>query len=198
KDEGKNDWTFLPSKTPGKNDACAKVKFKRYRDECFETDWNNTKLDLKLNQIKDALSRDRSSLPDVLALSEIENENVIAKLAGVLGYKKFAVSDSPDERGVDLAILWNDSKLKMVSKREHEIKSQALEGRATRDILEVEFLVDGKHPITIFVNHWPSQGNKNESRMAAARIMMKRVGEITKKNPKMAILATGDFNVIET
>ncbi|MBH47681.1 MAG: hypothetical protein CME71_05885 [Halobacteriovorax sp.] len=31
-DEGKNDWTFVAAKTPGKNDACAKVSFKRYRD----------------------------------------------------------------------------------------------------------------------------------------------------------------------
>src|SRR5690606_18687413 len=107
-----------------------------------------------------------------------ENENVISKLAKVLGYSKFAVSDSPDERGVDLALLWNDQKLKMIAKREHEVKSKALEGRFTRDILEVEFLVAGKHPLTVFVNHWPSQGNKNETRMDAARIMMKRVAEI--------------------
>lgn len=197
-DEGKNDWTFLPSKTPGKNDECAKVKFKRYRDECFETDWNEEKLNTKFEQIKDGLTRERSALPDVLALSEIENANVIAKLAKYLGYSKFEVSDSPDERGVDLAILWNDQKLKMVSRREHTIKSKALEGRATRDILEVEFLLAGKQPLTVFVNHWPSQGNKNESRMDAARIMMKRVREIQKKNSKMAIVATGDFNVIDS
>tara|TARA_R110000868_G_scaffold42681_5_gene144047 strand:+ start:4593 stop:5729 length:1137 start_codon:yes stop_codon:yes gene_type:complete len=197
-DEGKNDWTFVAAKTPGKNDACAKVSYKRYRDECFETDWNDEKLETKLNQIKEVLTRDRSALPDVLALSEIENENVISILAKKLGYTAFAVSDSPDERGVDLAILWNEVKLKKVAKREHVIKSKALEGRFTRNILEVEFVVAGKHPLTVFVNHWPSQGNKNETRIDAAKVMMDRVKQIQKKNSKMAILATGDFNVIDT
>ncbi len=197
-DEGKEDWTFLPSKTEGKNEACAKVKYKKYRDECFETDWNDEKLETKLEQIKDVLIRERSALPDVLALVEIENENVISLLAKKLGYNQFTVSNSPDERGVDLALLWNESKLKKVAKKEHEIKSKALEGRATRNILEVEFLVVGKHPLTVFVNHWPSQGNKNESRVDAAKIMMKRVKEIQKKSPAMAIVSTGDFNVIDT
>ena len=197
-DEGKEDWTFLPSKFKGKNEACAKVKYKKYRDECFETDWNDEKLDTKLEQIKDVLTRERSTLPDVLALVEIENENVISLLAKKLGYNQFTVSNSPDERGVDLALLWNESKLKKIAKNEHEIKSKALEGRATRNILEVEFLVAGKYPLTVFVNHWPSQGNKNESRVDAAKIMMKRVNEIQKKSPTMAIVSTGDFNVIDT
>lgn len=197
-DQDKNDWTFLPAKTKGKNDACEKVKFKRYRDECFETDWNNEKLETKLEQIKEVLTRDRSSLPDILALSEIENENVIGILAKKLGYNTFVVSNSPDERGVDLALLWNDAKLKKIAKREHIIKSKALKGRATRNILEVELLVAGTHPLTVFVNHWPSQGNDNETRMDAAKILMKRVKEIQKKNAKMNIVATGDFNVIDT
>lgn len=197
-DEGKEDWTFLPIKTKGKNEACAKVKYKKYRDECFETDWNEEKLETKLEQIREVLTRDRSSLPDVLALVEIENENVISLLAKKLGYKEFTVSNSPDERGIDLAVLWNESKLKKISKKEHEIKSKALEGRPTRNILEVEFLVASKHPLTLFVNHWPSQGNKNESRVDAAKIMMKRVKEIQKNNPNTAIVSTGDFNVIDT
>ncbi len=197
-DEGKNDWTFLPSNTPGKNEECAKITNRRYREECFETDWDDEKLDLKLEQIKEVLTRDRSYLPDVLALSEIENENVISLLANKVGYSNFTVSNSPDERGVDLALLWNDQKLKMVSRREHVIKSKALEGRPTRNILEVEFLVNGKEPLTVFVNHWPSQGNKNESRIDAAKTLMKRVKKIRRKNKKMAIVATGDFNVITT
>ncbi len=197
-DEGKNDWTFLPSNTPGKNEECALIRNRTYREECFETDWNDEKLDLKLEQIKEVLTRDRSSLPDVLALSEIENENVISILANKVGYSKFTVSNSPDERGVDLALLWNDQKLKMVSRREHVIKSKALEGRPTRNILEVEFLVNGKEPLTVFVNHWPSQGNKNESRIDAAKTLMKRVKKIQRRNKRMAVVATGDFNVINT
>lgn len=197
-DEGKDDWTFLPSKFQGKNEACAEVKYKKYRDECFETDWNEEKLDTKLEQIKDVLTRERSALPDVLALVEIENENVISLLAKKLGYSQYTVSNSPDKRGVDLALLWNDKKLKNISKKELEVKSSALKDRPTRNILEVEFIVAGKFPLTVFVNHWPSQANKNESRIDAAKIMMKRVKEIQKKNSQMAIVSTGDFNVADT
>ena len=141
----KNDWTFLPKKTPGKDAACKKIGYWRYRESCFATDWNDDQVKLKLSQIREVILKERGELPDILALSEIENKNVIGQLAKVLGYKEFKVSQSPDKRGIDLAILFNPSKkLKFVKKSQYVVKGDYFKKKPTRVILEVEFLVNKK------------------------------------------------------
>ena len=37
---------------------------------------------------------------------EVENEKVVSRLAKKLGYQKFEITNSPDERGVDVALLY--------------------------------------------------------------------------------------------
>jgi endonuclease/exonuclease/phosphatase family metal-dependent hydrolase len=197
-DNEKDDWTFLPNSTKGKKEKCEKISYKRYRKACFDTDWTNKRLELKLKQIKDVLTRERKELPDILALQEIENANVIGKLAKLLGYKKYEVSNSPDKRGVDVAILYRpESGLKMVSRKEHILSGEYFKKKPSRNILEVEFLVDGKQPLTVFANHWPSLGNPNETRVAAAKSLRDRTAQILKANSNHHIMALGDFNTID-
>jgi hypothetical protein len=190
----KDDWTFLAKDAPGKSDACKKIGYKRYRDACFKTDWNEKSLNMKLDQIKEVLTKGRK-LPDILALVEIEGPVVVGQLAKELGYKEFHASQSPDTRGIDLAILFNPSKeIVFVKKREHEVKEVK---KATRNIFEVEMKIGG-NPVHIFVNHWPSQGNPSEDRVAAAKVLDQRVREIKKQNPDHAVISLGDFNTIPT
>ena len=197
-DEGKNDWTFLPEDAKGKKEACKKVKSSYRQKECFETDWAKDNLEVKLENIEKMVVRD-DKLPDILALVEIENEAVIAQLAKVLGYKKFVVSNSPDKRGIDLAILWKEgSDLKFSSKNELVVKGEYFKNRPTRNILEVEFKVGKKEKLTVFVNHWPSLGNPTEARLAAANTLTSRTKAILKKNPSQNILSVGDFNTIDS
>ena len=189
----KNDWTFLPMKTPGKKEACKKSSYWRYKKECFNTDWNQKLVDLKISQIKKVILSERKKLPTILALVEIENRNVIAMLAKALGYKEFKVSQSPDKRGIDLALLYNATEsLKFVNKNEIEIKGDYFKKKPTRVILEVEFLIN-KKPVHIFVNHWPSQGNPSIARITAAQALRKRIKSIDEKH---FIMAVGDFNTI--
>jgi endonuclease/exonuclease/phosphatase family metal-dependent hydrolase len=192
-DKGKDDWTFLPANTKGKKAACAKVKSSYYREQCFATDWTKEKLATKLGQIRDVVMKERKYLPTFLALAEIENAAVVSMLAKELGYSSQIVTNSPDERGIDLAILYNSSKrIVLKSHRELVVKTNS----PTRNILEAEFVIDEKYPLTIFVNHWPSQGNPTGDRLDAARTLIKRTGQIAKKNANHAILVTGDFNTL--
>lgn len=187
----KEDWTFLPKDTPGKSAACKKISYWRYRQECFETDWNEKLVHLKLDQIAEVLTRGRD-LPDILTLVEVEGPNVIGLLAKRLGYKSYHVSQSPDTRGIDLAILFSPSKnIQFVSKREHVVKND----RPTRNIFEVEMKLGGK-PVHLFINHWPSQGAPSEARVNAAEVLSKRIREIKKKSPARSIISLGDFNTI--
>lgn len=196
-DEGKNDWTFLPSKAKGKKEACNAVKSSYRKKECLETDWSKDNLEVKIENITKMVRRD-DKLPDILALSEIENERVIAQLAKFLGYKKWAVSDSPDKRGIDLAVLWNETEeVKYVSKKEHTLKGEYFKKRPSRNILEVEFLIGKKEKLTIFVNHWPSLSNPTDARIIAANTLTKRTKEILKKDKNHTVMAVGDFNTID-
>jgi len=119
-DEGKDDWTFLPKGFPGKAEYCKTVSNPKYREECEKSDWTPKHVELKLKQIKKAIFANRTKLPAMLGLCEVENENVVSQLGQVLGYKGLAMADSPDARGIDVGLLYNESDdLKFVSKKEY-------------------------------------------------------------------------------
>ncbi len=189
----KKDWTFLPKDAPGKKEACRAEKNRHHKKECFDSDWTDAKLEMKLSNIVDVVSRDRA-LPDFLALIEVENAEVVGRLAKKLGYDNFEITEGPDERGIDVALLYKTSKdLKKISRIEHLVPVDY----PTRNILEVEFLIDDKYPLTVFVNHWPSLANPDSWRGKAAEILANRTKELLKKNPKMSVIAMGDFNTID-
>jgi predicted extracellular nuclease len=193
-DEGKNDWSFLPKDAPGKKEACAKEKSKYRRNECYDADWTDEKVEMKLAQITDVITKERKSLPDFLGLIEVENGEVVGRLAKKLGYENVEITTSPDFRGVDVALLYKTSaNIKKISRAEHLVPVEY----PSRNILEVEFSVAG-HPLTLFVNHWPSLANPDSWRIKAAEVLANRTKEILAKNPKMAILAMGDFNTIDS
>lgn len=190
----KKDWAFLPLNAAGKKEACSSERSKHHRKECYDSDWTDTKVDLKISQIKDVVTKKNTTLPDFLGLIEVENNNVATKLAKVLGYENFEITSSPDERGIDVVLMYKNAKdIKKISRAEHVVPVDY----ATRNILEVEFLVAGKYPLTIFVNHWPSLANPDSWRVKAAEVLALRTQEILKKNPNMSILSMGDFNTID-
>ena len=196
-DEGKNDWSYLPKKTKGKKEKCEKLKYDRYRRECLRNDWNQKRLILKLRQVKWALDINRETLPEFLAIQEVENPKVASLLAERLGYKSYKMTNSPDKRGIDVALLYSENKdIKFVAMKEHEITGKHFEKKPTRNILEVEFKIN-KKPVTIFVNHWPSLGNPTVARIAAAKVLKARIDRILSNNGKHSIVALGDFNTID-
>ena len=193
-DEGKNDWSFLPKDAPGKKEACAKEKSKYRRNECYDADWTEEKVEMKLAQIVDVITKERQGTADFLGLIEVENGEVVGRLAKKLGYENMEITSSPDFRGVDVALLYKtNAEIKKISRAEHVVPVDY----PSRNILEVEFTVGG-HPLTIFVNHWPSLANPDSWRIKAAEVLANRTKEILAKNPKMSIVAVGDFNTIDT
>lgn len=191
----KNDWTLLPKDTPGKKEACKEEKNKFRRNECFDTDWTEEKVETRLGQISDVILKERKEIPDFLGLVEVENADIVNRLGKKIGLDQLEITESPDFRGVDVALLYKNSpSIKKVSRAEHVVAVDY----PTRNILEVEFLIDNKYPLTIFVNHWPSLANPDSWRIKAAEVLANRVKEILAKNPNMGILAMGDFNTIDS
>lgn len=191
-DEGKVDWSFLPKDTPGKKEACAKERSKYRRQECLEADWTQKKVEMKLQQIVDVITKERKGTPDILGLIEVENPNVVGQLAKKLGYEHFEMTTSPDNRGVDVALLYKENTIiKKISKTEHHVAVDY----PSRNILEVAFTINGS-PLTVFVNHWPSLANPDSWRIKAAEVLANRTKEIAKTNKEMSFIAIGDFNTI--
>lgn len=196
KEKGKNDWTFLPSSFKGKKKECDKISYWRYKEACHEIDWTERAFKLKLQQIKKYVeSIDSKMKPLFIGLSEIENENAVKLLAKELGYNSYQVSSSPDRRGVDVALLYNQSKdVQFVSKKEHVLVGEYFKKKPSRNILEVNFKLNQGTRLTFFVNHWPSLGNPTKTRIIAAKTLKKRMLELNKKGHYL--IALGDFNTI--
>jgi predicted extracellular nuclease len=108
--------------------------------------------------------------------------------------------DSPDERGIDVALLYKSSVFRQIADQPIPVhlESDSLPVY-TRDILYVA-LVDNRYNDTfhIFVNHWPSRiGGKEKSepkRMKASSELKSAIENMWSYIPTAHIIIMGDFN----
>lgn len=163
--------------------------------------WNSNKYNKKLSDIAHVIqSLGKEHQAAIIGLCEIENKNVLKDLTNqptLKGYH-FIHYESPDARGIDVALLYSPSMY-------HPVKTEAIpilfphEHKTTRDILYVKGNVartgDSLH---IFICHFPSrsQGIKKTEpyRIQAAGILKEKTDSIFKLFPNTNILIMGDFN----
>ena len=134
---------------------------------------------------------------DILGLCEVENLKVLKDLN--LSYKdrnyKIIHYDSPDIRGIDNALLYDNSKFSVIESR--PIKNKLNDGSMTRDILYIkgEYL---KSELHIFINHWPSNYGGREKaipkRASTAKLISKEIVKIMAEDKLAEIILLGDFN----
>lgn len=196
KDMFSDDWVWLPKNYPGKQKYCKTIRDPREQDFCYKLDWTPANLQKKLEQITKVV-KFQGSLPDMLAVVEIENENVIKQLAKTIGYTNWKVTDSGTRRGVDVALLFN-LKPGLTFVGAEAINTTTDSRHVGRDILRVDFNWNGK-PFSIYVNHWVSQGGPVEARIANANSLR---GDIEKQiqlagSAGFSYLSVGDYNTTE-
>ena len=132
---------------------------------------------------------------DVVGLAEVENRKVLELLNAAYPERNYSIVhyDSPDERGIDVALLYDAGRLKLVSSKPITVEI----GNPTRDILYVIGKYAGQK-LHIFVNHWPSHWGGTEEtfplRVKTARILRAQVDQILKTDPAAEILIMGDLN----
>jgi len=150
--------------------------------------------ELKIQQSAEVL---RDLNVDVLGLSEVENAMVLEDLNFAYKERNYKIIhfDSPDERGIDNALLYDPNYFKVVSSK--PIPNTLPSGDKTRDILYVKGLyVD--ELIHLFVNHWPSNyGGREKSipkRAVTAQLLVREISSILSLNPSAEIILVGDFN----
>lgn len=185
-DPGKNDEEFLPT---GSNHYTSQV----YMD--------------KLGKLSEVISQIGTDItPDGLALmgcAEIENDTVLNDLCRMpklasRGYKNVHYN-SPDVRGVDVALLYNPKYFTPGFSEPLFVPLVEPDGmpRYTRDVLYVEGKMLGE-PVYIFVNHWPSRRGGEEAsapgRALAAGVAKHKIDSLMKLNPNAKIVLMGDLN----
>jgi len=195
--------------------------------------WTSKKYHKKLENLSRVLSEIGTNdmnhnPPTLIGGCEIENRGVLEDLVkqpkllpwdyGIVHF------DSPDRRGIDVALLYQKKHFKptsyvniplLIYKDTKVVKSKSNDETAeekadsdkitvnagervyTRDILLVTGFLDGEE-VNVMVNHWPSRsgGEKKSSpfREAAGKLNRKIMDSIYKVNPSAKIITMGDLN----
>ena len=155
----------------------------------------------------DALSKvivaaDEDQAPALVGLCEVENDTVLRDLTArsalrAAGYR-YVMTDSPDRRGIDVALLYRRSFFRMIGSESLRVNLKPYGGGATRDILHVTGLLENFDTLDIYVCHWPSRYNGVEKteplRMCAAGTVRESVDSIFSIRRKPYIIIMGDLN----
>lgn len=142
--------------------------------------------------------------PAIIGVCEIENRDVLedvvndplllAKDYGIIHY------DSPDGRGIDVALLYQKELFKPIDTSTHELviyDDVSRDRIRTRDQLLVSGKLDGDL-IHVIVNHWPSrrggEARSRPKRVAAAQLNKRMIDSLQSIDPYAKIFTMGDLN----
>lgn len=181
-DSLKNDYEYLPGALRG---------------------WSNKRYADKRDKIaKVILAAARGGVPDVVALCEVENAACMDALIKYSPLRdaayRYVMTDSPDERGIDVALLYQPSSFRLIHSESLSVPPLSKSCRPTRDILHVAGRLVSGDTLDVFVCHLPSRmGGERQTRpyrQHAVRILRHAADSVmqVRKNPYIVI--TGDFN----
>lgn len=190
--------------------------------------WTKDKYEQKLKNLSKVLSEigtpENPNAPTLIGGSEIENRGVLEDLIKEPKLQNFDYGiihfDSPDKRGIDVALLYqkkyfkptsysniplylykNNTIVKEENKEETdddiEIKTENNNRIFTRDQLLITGFLEGEE-IHIIVNHWPSRsgGERKSSpfREAAGNLNRRIIDSLQHINPNAKVITMGDLN----
>lgn len=163
------------------------------------TYWRMKQKMLRINRV--ILNAGGWNPPVIVGLCEVENSWVLTTMIWETGLSNLGYRvvhfESPDERGIDVALLYRHSRFEVVASKPLQVNLGANE-RPTRDILYVKGVVDKTDTLHILVNHWPSRlGGAIAShwkRKTAASVVKRITDSIYYSNPKALMVIMGDFN----
>ena len=182
-DPRKNDNEFLP-------DAKRRWIPYRYRD--------------KLEKLAKTIvaSGNEMEVPTLVGLCEVENDSCLYDLTRrtslrEAGYR-FTITDSPDQRGIDVALLYQPGSFKLITYHGIRIPHKQLKKGPTRDILHVVGEVPSGDTLDVFVCHMPSrsggQAKSEPYRLLTASILKHATDSVFRIRKNPYVLCMGDFN----
>ena len=190
--------------------------------------WTGEKYRQKLKNLSKVLSDigtpENSNAPTLIGASEIENRGVLEDLIKEPKISNFDYGiihfDSPDKRGIDVALLYQKKHFKPTSysniplyifknkeaiqeEEKEEIENEEVKVKPqnnrvfTRDQLLVTGYLEGEE-VSIIINHWPSRsgGEKASSkfREEAGKLNRRIIDSLQRINPNAKVITMGDLN----
>ncbi len=168
--------------------------------------WTDDLYQEKLDHLARVVSEIGTKLsPDGVALlgvAEVENrrvlEDFVQRPAVANRHYEIVHYDSPDKRGIDVALLYQPKYFKVTYSKNYPLELYDENGKRkyTRDILYVAGLFDGE-PLHVLVNHWSSRGGGAAAigyRNAGAAKCKAISDSIMMVNPNAKIIIMGDLN----
>lgn len=143
--------------------------------------------------------------PAIIGVSEIENRRVLEDLLNQepLVKKDYGIVhfDSPDRRGIDVALLYQKKLFTPTNYKAYELVIYDDQDRSkriyTRDQLLVSGMLDGEK-IHVIVNHWPSrsggEARSRPKRIKAAELNKQIMDSLFSEDPYAKIITMGDLN----
>lgn len=169
--------------------------------------WTLKRYQRKLLKLGTVISKigdeDNQNAPVIVGLAEVENRKVLSDLVTSKNLMdenySYVHYDSPDERGIDVALLYKSDVFKVEHSETFSVYLENETGRQdyTRDILLVQGNLNNED-INIIVNHWSSrrEGAKETEfkRIAAANVVNSIIKKLRIINDDAKIIVMGDFN----
>jgi predicted extracellular nuclease len=165
--------------------------------------WNITKYQKKQANIGKVITAIGGwEAPALVGLCEIESKKCLYDLTRYSGLKnlryKFLHHESPDARGVDVALLYQPRMFKPFHEEAIRINFSAAPATKTRDILFASGVIPTGDTLHVFVCHFPSRlGGELESddkRLFVASVVRAKVDSLFASSQCANIVIMGDFN----
>lgn len=200
-DDGKDDKTFLPlsaKQNQAHIDECMQIEVDRWRRQCLEWDWNDAALEVKLQRLAAAILQvDGGRGPDILALQEIENRDILERLRKdylqAADYGPSILIEGQDLRGIDVAFLTRlplaeEPVLHPLTFDESVPERRALDARG---VLEASFELPDGTLLTGYSVHFPAPFHPTHMRERAYEHLNALKATLPDDQP---VFAAGDFN----
>lgn len=162
--------------------------------------WTNDVLQQKINNLSLIIRQlNNGTGPDILGVCEVENKPVLERLVESLAplnrNYKIVHHDTSDNRGIDVAFLYDANKFGFIQQFSYTV----LKRSATRDLFQASFTTLKGHELIVIGNHWPARSagvyESEPYRIIAAETLsywMERIMEI--KGNDISVVLMGDFN----
>lgn len=164
--------------------------------------WTKDRYVAKLKKLAETMdSVGGGEWPVVIGLAEVENRKVLEDLTGktILAEGNYGIvhQDSPDARGIDVALLYRKDMVQMLSSEFLRLPFPEDTTIRTRDVLYAKSVLQ-TDTIHFFVCHFPSMiGGEKQSewrRERAASVVRAKVDSLFAVDPSAAIVIMGDLN----
>jgi predicted extracellular nuclease len=175
-------------------------------DEAFtpqgEYHWTKERFNAKIRMIyKAIIAGCEGNFPDIIGLAEVENRWVLEQLIAKTPLKEVPYGiihkESPDARGIDVALLFRKDRVIPMDFNFLSVSDRGKNAFNSRDILHFKGRID-RTAINFYVNHWPSRSEgyveSKEKRNLAAEVLRSNIDSLIRTEITPRILIMGDFN----